>query len=160
GRVWSHTLADGSVVELGGEFVLPGHETVRRYVDELGLQLYEKGTTYGNRDPRGGEPVRREEVVAAAERVAADASEAETPRAALTGVGLAPAVAEAILARVEVTTAYPATEQPATVLADSGTAYGDFATHGIAGGNQRLALELGRRLDVRLSAPVRRIACS
>jgi monoamine oxidase len=160
GRVWSHALDDGSVVELGAEFILPGHDTVRRYADELGLRLYEKGTTYGNREPRGGQPVTREQVVAAVERVAAQASAPETLPAALARLRVEPAVAEAILARIEVTTAYPATEQPATVLADSGTAFGDFATHGIAGGNQRLADALARRVNVRLSMPVRRIAWS
>lgn len=160
GRVWSHALADSSVVELGAEFILPGHDTVRRYAADLGLKLYEKGTTYGDREPRGGPPVTRDELAAVVERVATHANEAETLPALLHRLGVAAGAREAILARIEVTTAYPADDQPSTVLADSGTAFGDFATHGIAGGNQRLADELARRVDVRLSSPVRRIAWS
>ena len=62
GRVWSRTLDDGSVVELGGEFVLPPDDVVRRTARRLGLPLYEKGTLYGDREPRP--PVAREESVA------------------------------------------------------------------------------------------------
>ena len=29
GRVWSRELADGSVVEMGAEFILPGNDVVR-----------------------------------------------------------------------------------------------------------------------------------
>src|SRR5581483_9907018 len=51
GRVWSQPLADGSVVERGAEFVLPGYEVLSSFVRRLGLELYEKGTLYGERDP-------------------------------------------------------------------------------------------------------------
>jgi monoamine oxidase len=154
GRVHSRALADGSVVELGAEFVLPGHDTLRRLVDELGLRLYEKGTLYGNREPRGGLPVTREQVAAAIASVAPDSS-ISLPEA-LDGVD--EAAREAILARVEVSTAYPADDQPGSILAESGTAFGDFPSHGIEGGNQRLAIEMARGLTVRLSSPVAKIA--
>jgi monoamine oxidase len=46
------------------------------------------------------------------------------------------------------------------VLAVSGAAFGDFASHGVAGGNQRIAEELARSLRIELEAPVRRVAWS
>jgi monoamine oxidase len=156
GRVHSHELANGSVVELGAEFVLPGHDTLRRLAAELGLRLYEKGTLYGNREPRGGKPVTRVEVVAAIDAVTPDSS-ISLP-AVLAGVD--EGAREAILARIEVSTAYPADDQPGSIIAESGTAFGDFPSHGIEGGNQRLAIEVARSLKVNLRTPVERIAHS
>ena len=56
GRVWSRELADGSVVEMGAEFILPGNRRVEETARRLGLGLWEKGMAYGRREPRGGEP--------------------------------------------------------------------------------------------------------
>lgn len=36
GRVWSQAMPDGTVVERGGEFVLPGHDAVRAACARLG----------------------------------------------------------------------------------------------------------------------------
>src|SRR5262249_54353555 len=55
GRVRSRTLENGATVELGAEFVLPGHDVLRATVARLGLDLYEKGTLYGDREPCGGD---------------------------------------------------------------------------------------------------------
>ena len=156
GRVWSRTLDDGSVVELGGEFVLPPDDVVRRTARRLGLPLYEKGTLYGDREPRP--PVAREELLAGIARIGG--ARDGTIRSALEGLGLSPPVLEAIAARVEVSTGYPAHEQPASVLASSGAGFGPFPSHGVAGGNQRLALAFARHLRVELSAPVERVAWS
>ena len=57
GRVWSRELANGAVVEMGAEFVLPGNDTLRSYVERFGLGFWDKGMRYGSREPRGGEPV-------------------------------------------------------------------------------------------------------
>src|SRR5207302_1264437 len=65
GRVHSQRIDNGAVVELGAEFVLPGYEALRETAARLGLELYEKGTFYGDREPRGGPPVTREELAAA-----------------------------------------------------------------------------------------------
>ena len=65
GRVWSERLANGSTVERGAEFVLPGYETMRELATRLGLSFREKGTLYGDREPRGGPPVTSAELVAA-----------------------------------------------------------------------------------------------
>ena len=99
--------------------------------------------------------MRREELLEAIARLR-DAREG-TVANALEGLRLPPAVRDALTARVEISTAYPASDQAASVLADSGTAFGDFPSHGIAGGNQRLATALARDLRVNVNAAVHRV---
>ena len=53
GRVWSHELPNGAVVEMGAEFILPGSSVTRELVDRLGLGLWDKGMRYGRREVRG-----------------------------------------------------------------------------------------------------------
>ena len=110
GRVWSVPFA-GGVVERGAEFILPGYKTLLEIVERLGLRLVRKGTLYGDREPRGGEPVTRDQVREAVARIASEAVRADgarTLRDALAAYHLDPAVAEAIRARIEVSCAYPA----------------------------------------------------
>jgi monoamine oxidase len=156
GRVHSRTLENGATIELGAEFVLPPHEVLRATAKRLGLPLYEKGTLYGDREPRP--PVPRDELLAGIARLAE--ARGDSIADALDRLDLPPAVREAIAARVEVSTGYRADDQPASVLAVSGAAFGDFPSQGIAGGNQRLAKALAHSLDVRLESPVERIAWS
>ena len=54
GRVWSRELANGAVVEMGAEFILPGNTELRGLVERFGLGLWSKGMRYGDREPRGG----------------------------------------------------------------------------------------------------------
>jgi monoamine oxidase len=158
GRVHSHRLENGGVVELGAEFVLPGYEALRATAARLGLELYEKGTLYGDREPYGGPPVTRAELAAAVDalREPGPGSVAE----ALERRVASPGARAAIGARVAVSTAYELGDQPASVLADGAAGFGDFPSHGIAGGNDLLATGLARGLGdrVRLRTPVERIA--
>jgi monoamine oxidase len=156
GRVHSHMLENGAVVELGAEFVLPPHEVLRETATRLDLPLYEKGTLYGDREPRP--PVPRDALLDGIARLVE--ARVGTASSALAELGLAPAVSEALAARVEISTGHRADDQPASVLAASGAAFGDFASHGVAGGNQRIAEELARNLRVELCAPVHRVAWS
>lgn len=164
GRVWSRELENGSVVELGAEFILPGDAVIRATAADLGLELYDKGTTYGDREPRGGVGVRRDELLAGYSAVAAAARDGRLGDGsvvdALERLPMADGAREAIRARVEVSTAYPAEDQAAPVLAEAGTGVGGFATHSIAGGNQRIATALAARLGpaVRLRSPVEQVA--
>lgn len=155
GRVWSHPLRDGSVIERGAEFVLPGYEVLTSFVRRLGLDLYEKGTLYGERDPVGGAPTTAATVREAAGALAGadggsivDALERLVPDAG---------ARTAIESRVAVSSAYEPADQPASVLADGATGFGPFPSHGVAGGNDLVARRLAERLDVRLGAPVVRI---
>jgi monoamine oxidase len=164
GRVWSRELPTGGVVEMGAEFILPDNTVIREVAERLGLALYEKGTTYGDREPRGGTAVTRAELLAgyAALRASCDAGTFGdgTVVDALARLPISDGAREAIRARLEVSTAYPADDQEAAVLAESGAGVGGFATHSVAGGNQGIALGFARRLGdgVHLRAPVERIA--
>jgi monoamine oxidase len=157
GRVWSVPFA-GGVVERGAEFVFAEDEVLHATAKRLGLRLYRKGTTYGDREPRGGEPVDPGEL----ERAVGRLGEAElggTVLDAVATLGLPAAVAEVIAARVEVSSAYPAADLDATVLAETGASFGRFDTFGVEGGNGRLAEALAAPLGpaVLRGAPVEAI---
>lgn len=49
GRTWSETLADGTVLELGGEFIAPDHDALRGLATELGLELIPHGFSFDRR---------------------------------------------------------------------------------------------------------------
>jgi monoamine oxidase len=158
GRVWSVPFA-GGVAERGAEFVFSGDDVLHATAVRLGLRLYRKGTHYGDREPRGGTPVTRAALEAAVERLG-DAAPEGTVLEALASLGLAPEVAEVIAARVEVSSAYPAEDLAASVLAETGAGFGPFDTFGVAGGNRRLAEALAAPLGpaLLLGTPVEAIA--
>ena len=124
GRVWSVPFA-GGVAERGAEFVFPGDEIFRSTAERLGLELFRKGTHYGDREPRGGEPVTREELADAVARLG-EAALGGTVLEALASLGVRAGVAEAIAARVEVSSAYPADDLDAGVLAETGAGFGSL----------------------------------
>jgi monoamine oxidase len=150
GRVWSVPFGD-AVVERGAEFVFESDEVLRATAARLGLGLARKGTLYGQREPRGGEPVSAEELDEAVRRLAPPRpSPGWNVDDALDSLELGSAVREAIRARVEVSSGYPADDLDATVLAETGAAFGAFDTHGIEGGNSRLARALAEPLGAAL----------
>jgi monoamine oxidase len=164
GRVWSVPFA-GAVIERGAEFVLPDYAVMLEAVARLGLSLVRKGTTYGYREPRGGEAVSMTELSSAMRQIAGirDGAGGETVRTALSTMGLRTAVAEAICARLEVSCTYPAEDLELSALREGAGSFGEFDTHTIAGGNDRLARALAGALPdgaLRLSTPVTRIAWS
>lgn len=154
GRVWSRELPNGSLVEMGAEFILPGNDVIEATAERLGLGFWEKGMAYGRRDVRGaGEEVTQDSLRAAAAVIARALDDPElgggSVAALLDGVELAPAVREAIRARVEISAAAPADTVHADDLAGV-AAYGDEPSRGIAGGNQALAHALAAPLGERL----------
>jgi monoamine oxidase len=159
GRVHSVPFA-GAVVERGAEWVLPGHSTIRALVERFGLELVLKGAKYGAREPRGGEPVTDEELAEAVARIrelGGDGGGSIEER--LAELRLPPAVHSALRARIDVSAAHPADDLEAAGLAESGASFGDFDSHTVEGGNQRIAQALAESLGgaVRLSSPVRRV---
>ena len=160
GRVHSRRLENGAVVELGAEFVLPGYDVLQETAARLGLELFEKGTLYGDREPRDGPPVTREELVAAhaALREPGRGSLAEALERLVPSAGARAAVA----ARLAVSSGYELEDQDAAALADGAAGFGDFPSHGVAGGNDGIALALAERLGaaVRTSTAVSRLAWS
>lgn len=160
GRVWSQRLDNGAVVEMGAEFVLPGNTAIRDLAESFGLGFWEKGMRYGRREPRGAATS-----ADALERAAASVGDAlasappDLPaRSFLEGLDIEAASREALLARVEISSANSADLVAARDL--TGLAHVDAEpAPSIAGGNQRLPLALARALGaaVRLRTPVRRI---
>jgi monoamine oxidase len=155
GRVWSRELANGSVVEMGAEFILPGNRRVEEAARRLGLGLWEKGMAYGRREPRGGEPVSEQQLRAAAAAIEAEGLRHGSAAALLDRLEVSAAVREAIRARVEISAAAPAEHVAAAELTGV-AAISDAPSHGIAGGNQALARALAAELGdrIRLSSPV------
>jgi monoamine oxidase len=158
GRVWSRQLANGAVVEMGAEFLLRGNTAVRELAEQLGLGLWEKGMRYGSREPRGGIGTTVEEMEAAAAEVGA-ALETAPPdlpaRSFLEALDIPAGAREALIARVEISSANSADDVAARDLA--GIAHVDREpAPSIAGGNQGLALGLAKELGeaVRLRSPV------
>jgi monoamine oxidase len=161
GRVWSVPFG-GAVVERGAEFVLPGNTTVEALARRFDLRLVRKGMHYGAREPRGGKPVSGAELAGALERILAAGPGGGTVEAAVAELDLFAPAAEAILARLEVSTGYPANDLDAGVLSEGAAAFGDFDTHTVEGGNSRLAESLAAGLgdSLHLEAPVRALSWS
>ena len=160
GRVHSRRLDNGAVVELGAEFVLPGYDVLRETAARLGLALFEKGTLYGDREPRDGPPVTREELIAADEALRDPGTGSIAD--ALERLVSSPGARAAVAARLAVSSAYELEDQDAATLAEGATRFGDFPSHGVAGGNDGIALALAERLGgaVRTSTAVTRVAWS
>lgn len=53
GRVWSVTLTNGAIVELGAEWIMVGDTAVRETAARFGVDLAETGASYGRREPWG-----------------------------------------------------------------------------------------------------------
>lgn len=56
GRVWSTTLPNGAIVELGGEWIMPGDTVLESLAARFELELAETGAHYGHREPWGPDP--------------------------------------------------------------------------------------------------------
>jgi monoamine oxidase len=164
GRVWSQRLANGAIVEMGAEYILPGNSAVLELVERFELGLWDKGMRDGHRDPWGGAPTTHQELAAAVgevERAPATAPPRTTARAFLDSLDIPAGAREAIVARVEISSANSADRVAAADL--EGVAHiDDEPAPSIAGGNQRLALALAETLGtaVYLGAHVRTIEWS
>jgi monoamine oxidase len=160
GRVWSVPFA-GSVVERGGEFILPQNTAVEALAARFGLPLVRKGTPYGRREPRGDEAVPAAELEPVFDRIAAGEAvpAAESIAEAIDGLGLEPRMAALIRARIEISMGHPADDLRAEVLREGAATFGDFDSYTVKGGNAELARALARELGrtIHLSSPVRRL---
>ncbi len=159
GRVWSQTLENGAVVEMGAEFILPGCTEVLGMVERFRLGLWDKGMRYGQREPRGVEvsSAAVEAAVARIDEALADGRGAGCSAAALlAAIEIDPGAREAILARTEVSAAAAADRVPAAELG-SLARISSAPAPSVAGGNGRLPAALAETLAgaVHLSAPVR-----
>ena len=53
GRVWSSTLTNGAVIELGAEWIMADDIAVREAATRFEVELMETGAYYGHREPWG-----------------------------------------------------------------------------------------------------------
>jgi monoamine oxidase len=161
GRVWSRELSNGAIVEMGAEFILPDYTVLRGLVERFGLQLWDKGMAYGDREPRGGIAVEREALLEAARLIAAalrnEGPDLErVPAAAfLARLSLDPGAREAITARLETSCANTADVVAASDL-DGLAQISSTPCPSIADGNQRLAETLAAEVgpSIHLRSPV------
>ena len=154
GRVWSDRVG-GAVIERGAEFVLAGYEVMRELAERHGLELADTGMSYYVREPRGVE-VETAALQAAGLAAARAATAGRSVAEVVASLELPAAVAEAVLARVEISAALEADRLSAEVL-EHAAAFEPLPSHRVAGGNQRLAEAMAARLGerVRLRTPVR-----
>ena len=166
GRVWSQRLVPGDetspVIERGAEFVLDGYDTLRAYASRLGLTLADTGMSYYVREPRAADGTTIPGVDVDAIRAAARRLDPHDPGAGgrsvrdlLDGLDVPAPVAEAVLARVEISCAHHGKELAGGVLAHIASME-PLPSHRVDGGNQRIALGLAAALGdrVRLRTPV------
>ena len=153
GRVWSDQVG-GAVIERGAEFVLAGYDVMRELAARFGLELADTGMSYYVREPRGvavDTAALQAGGLAAARAAAPGRSVAEV----VASLDLPAAVADAVLARVEISAGLEADRLSAEVL-EHAAAFEPLPSHRIAGGNQRLAEAMAAHLGdrVRLRTPV------
>jgi monoamine oxidase len=162
GRTWSATLADGTVVERGGEFIAPGDTFLRALCHELGLDVIPHGFSFERRCAPG-------EVVPTAHDIASLFDEAHDRVMVLADdtsadeVLPAPArrtpIENSIIRRLETSMTVPLSLVSARATFGSTGDEGYDPADRVRGGNDKIARELARRLGerVRLGTPVVRV---
>ncbi len=164
GRVWSSSVEGplgSAVVERGAEFVLDGYDVMGELCARHGLEVADTGMSYYVREPRGGAVLTARDLADAARGLLTTA-EASDPGASVDDVmdalGLAPDLRDALMARIEISSAHAAEGLSASVL-DHLASFDPLPSGRVVGGNQRLAFCLadGLRDAVHLRTPVRRV---
>ena len=147
GRVWSDRLANGAVIERGGEFVTQGYDTTAAACARLGLALEGMGIRYPDRElaPDPGIGADALDAGLRAALAAAAAAPGEPAPAALARVA-DPDVRELFAARLQSASAYPVEGLRGRWLAELPALLARAETRRVAGGNQRLAEALAAAL--------------
>lgn len=161
GRVCSESVETphgDAVIERGAEFVLAGYETLEALAAEYGLSLAATGMSYYVREPRGVDVVDAQALADAGRTVAhaARAGNAGSVQDVVAASGISRPLAEAVLARVEISCGLEANRLAPSTL-EHLASFEPLPSHRIAGGNQRLALAMADAIGwdrVKLSTPV------
>ena len=158
GRVWTERVAAPAgapaLIERGAEFILDGYEVMRGLARRFGLGLADTGMSYYVREPRGvatGAATLQAAGLAIARAAVGGASAAQ----AVAALDLPEPVADAVIARIEISSALESDRLSADVL-EHAAAFEPHPSHRLAAGNQRLAGAMAERLGerVRLRTPV------
>jgi monoamine oxidase len=148
GRVWSDRLANGAVIERGGEFVTRGYDVMAETCSRLGVPLAGMGIRYPDRELRpdpGLDPTAVAAGLEAALAAAQTAPDVPAPVALAAAVG-DPDVCELFASRLQSAAAYPIEGLRARWLAALPGLLARGETRRVAGGNQRLTEALAARL--------------
>ncbi|MHA3700684.1 flavin monoamine oxidase family protein [Jatrophihabitans sp. YIM 134969] len=163
GRVWSEQIATGDrtvTVERGAEFVLQGYDAFRQMLTDVDADLVDTGMSYYVRDVGDMPNVETSQVTDLGRRamqIAETLSDAASADDVLRYLDDDVAV-DALRARIEISTAAPATDVSATALRHIASLE-PLPSWRVAGGNQRLPQAMAHRLGniVHLGDPARRV---
>ena len=163
GRVWSERVrAPGgasALIERGAEFILDGYEVMRELAHRYRLGLADTGMSYYVREPRGvaTDTATLQAAGLAIARAAAHGGGGSVAQA-VAALDLPEPVADAVIARIEISSALESDRLSADVL-EHAAAFEPHPSHRIAAGNQSLADAMAERLGerVRLGTPVRAV---
>ncbi len=162
GRVWSQTLENGAVIEMGAEFVTDGYTLMPGMVERLGLSLAPMGMSFNLREPRGGLGAEPDLLAQGVEVVAAAIERGEghglSAMQLLEQLPIDAGARELIACRLQVSYAHPASRIAADAVRDVSHLFVPSEARRVSGGNQMLARRLAAERDVRLSSPVTAIA--
>jgi monoamine oxidase len=157
GRVWSRTLDEGAVIEMGAEFVTEGYRLVPELIDRLGLRLAPMGMSFARREPRGGAGVPADELERSLKRLeaalSAGAGAGDSVDQLLDRLPLHRGARELIACRIQVSYAHETSRLAAGAIRDVGHLFREDEARRVAGGNQQIADRLAAPLRVRTSTP-------
>ena len=157
GRLWSHRMPNGEIVELGGEWISTSQTAVIDLAHELGLGLIDTGMDFISRDPVGGPPIADEEHERLARLLADRMKEMGPERLSsmsahevLEGLGDTGPALSILRSRLQGTAGAPLESIAAAEIGEE-FGIGDDGTYvRIEGGNDLLASALAPGLDLRL----------
>jgi len=161
GRVWSHTLENGEVVELGGEWIDSSQVAVRTLAEQLRIEMIDTGQDFITRDLIGYDPIpgdahRRltESIFDAIESLEPGRLDEMTAAELLDEVGAAGPAMAVLRSRLEGTFGVSLHYIAATDLDEEFGLVQAGTYLRVEGGNDRLATTTAADLDVQMDAPV------
>jgi monoamine oxidase len=163
GRVWSTTLENGAIVELGAEWIMPGDDELRSVAERFGLALAETGADYRRREATGPGSITLEQQDAflvaanrAREEIAPEAAAGASLGGFLDGVSGSDAARHVLKTRLAGTCAQDL-ERVTLQITDGEHAFapGGGPYHRVGEGNQRIAESMAQELgDVQVGRAV------
>jgi monoamine oxidase len=161
GRVWSHRLGNGEVVEMGGEWISTTQTRVLDLVSELGLPVVDTGMDFTSRDPVGGPAIPAGEhrrlgraLSGRIQELGRDTLERMTAEELIAGLDAETPAMTVLRSRLAGTSG-AALDQVGAVEIGEEFGVGDSGSYvRVEDGNDRIAKLLARGLDARLKTPV------
>ena len=137
-------LENGAVVELGAEFVLPGYDVLRATAARLGLDAVREGDAV--RRPRAARrpPVTRDGARRRRAALPAAARRARSPTRSSGSLDVRRAHGRRSRRGSPSRRRTSSRTRTPPTLAEGAAGFGDFPSHGVAGGNDRIALRARR----------------